>query len=511
MNISPDPSQHRLREGQIIQHVQKLLGDERLRVRTTAGKRNVTSLLRNVTRGDREIDLRRLMIEMNLADRELQNQMPRGEILEVSLSKTSWMFFTKTVGRIRVVCTSPTRALLASQTPKPMDAGEVTRLLEQMPPSIDGVPLTLVLVGTAGFTDDAHALATARPDRTVILLEPNEAGGWRAIAGPEARGIADLLDPEDDATKRLRVSRLIEENKTDLLTGGLSADKLAVAAQVPLDLVEEVAREYARQHAGIASKKLDGRLVLFPSGSGPVLDGASGGPMGLIDRMRTAFAGKGNNEKKIALLSERKAALNQQRERAFEEMSVLDRRERDLKEQFKESNSEHAKRRVTGQMLQLRKDLDRRQQLLRVLDQQINVVATALHNLELVRQGESAHLPDTNEIAEDAAKAEEVLAQLEADAELAGSVSGLGSTSMTDEEKEMYAELSRETADAPDVLEAMDPQPSSPIKAPPRIPDKPLREPPRIPAPPLRENKTSAAPAPSAPASSPRRAEPEAG
>jgi hypothetical protein len=73
---------------------------------------------------------------------------------------------------------------------------------------------------------------------------------------------------------------------------------------------------------------------------------------------------------------------------------------------------------VTGQLLQLRKDIERRSSLLTVLNQQINIVSTHLHNLELVQQGQSAKLPDSEEMAADAAKAEEMLAGLEADAEL---------------------------------------------------------------------------------------------
>ena len=170
--------------------------------------------------------------------------------------------------------------------------------------------------------------------------------------------------------------------------------------------------------------------------------------MGLIEKVRTLFARKGENEKKIAFLSERKAALGLQRERAYEEMSALEQQESGLKQQFKEAAGAITKRRVTGQMLQLRKDLERRQQLLAVLNQQINVVSTHLHNLELVQQGQSASLPDTDEITEDAVKAEEMLAQLEADSELAGSVGQVATAGMSEEEKELYAELERETGTA---------------------------------------------------------------
>ena len=100
-------------------------------------------------------------------------------------------------------------------------------------------------------------------------------------------------------------------------------------------------------------------------------------------------------------------------------------------------------------MLVLRKDLERRQQLLSVLNQQINVVSTHLHNLELVQQGQVASLPNTDEMTADAVKAEEVLAELEANAELAATVGSIGAGSgMSGEEQEFFEELERETGTA---------------------------------------------------------------
>ena len=99
---------------------------------------------------------------------------------------------------------------------------------------------------------------------------------------------------------------------------------------------------------------------------------------------------KGETEKKIAFLSERRAALGQQADRAYEEIASLEQKDSALKEQFKSASAELTKRRITSQMLQLRKDMERRQQLVAVLNQQINVVGTHLHNLSLVQQGSTA-------------------------------------------------------------------------------------------------------------------------
>src|SRR4029078_10016379 len=98
--------------------------------------------------------------------------------------------------------------------------------------------------------------------------------------------------------------------------------------------------------------------------------------MPIIDKIRSLFARKGETEKKIAFLSERRAALGQQRDRAYEEIATLETKDAELKDQFKTAGAELIKRRITSQLLQLRKDMERRQQLLTVLNQQINVVST---------------------------------------------------------------------------------------------------------------------------------------
>lgn len=170
--------------------------------------------------------------------------------------------------------------------------------------------------------------------------------------------------------------------------------------------------------------------------------------MPLIDRVKALFSRKGDAEKKIAFLSERRAALSQQRDRAYEDMTLLEQQEANLREQFKASSGAITRRRVTSQLLQLRKDLERRQQLLSILNQQINVVSTHLHNLELVQQGQVASLPNADEMTADAVKAEEVLAELEASAELAGSVGPVGAAGLSPEEQALYEELERESGAA---------------------------------------------------------------
>lgn len=436
---SADPNFHRQAERQFMEHVRRLLNDDRLRLDTTRGRRPVTGLIVDSKAADRAVDLRRTLAEMNRPDRELESHLPIGMSMEVVLSRRSFWLFKNTVGRLRVVCQSPTRALIGGESGKPMSASDVTRLMAETPPPLGGVPMTVVICSTSGFTQDARELAERGKDRTVILAAPNDAGGWTITGPTTTKALSDLFDPEADAAKRERIRREIESARVELLSGGIASDRLAVRANVPAQFVEDELKSYAKENAGLAAKRIDGRVVLFQQGAASA--GAGGLDMPFIDRMKSLFAGKGEVEKKIALLSERRAALTQQRDRSYDDLGAMENKELQLRQEFKDAAGDLSRRRITSQLVQLRKDLERRQQLLSMLNQQINVLGTQLLNLELLQQGKSAKLPTSDEMADTAAQAEEVLAELQANTELADSVSESAPTGMSSEEQAMYDEL----------------------------------------------------------------------
>src|SRR4051812_12110425 len=178
MKNSPDPAVHQQLERQMMEHVERLLGDERLRVDTTRGRRAVTTMFRSVETGDRGVELKRVMAEMGKPDRELQGKMPAGAWMEVTLSQKKWFFFKETVGKLQIICLSPTRALLSGQPPEPLKHTEVNKLLTEISMANRGsqVPSTVVIVSTSGFATDVNELAERRADRTLILVQPNDVG-----------------------------------------------------------------------------------------------------------------------------------------------------------------------------------------------------------------------------------------------------------------------------------------------------------------------------------------------
>jgi hypothetical protein len=481
MSISSDPSDHRQREQEFIQHVEKLLTDDRLRLDTIRGRRPAITLIRDVNSSDGTVELTRIMSELNKPDRDLRNRMPVGRTLEVTLSQKRWFVFRKTLGRLKTICVSPQKALLLGEPPQPMSKAELSDLLNRTPPPIASVPSTLVIMSTSGFATEAHELAERRMDRTVILVSPIRDGGWKVVGPPETKALADLFDPEAEAEKRARIRQAIESGRVQLSDAGLAGDQLAAKLQLNQSLVESELKQYAKENPSLAAKRLDGKVVLFrqtavtaemPLPGGPSLLG--GFDMPFIDKMKALFARKGETEKKIAFLAERRAALGQQRNRGYEELGELETREGDLRRQFGDASGELTKRRITSQLLQLHKDIERKQQLLRVVDQQVNVVATALSNLQLVQQGKVAQLPDGDELARDAAEAEDVMAELQANSELADSVGSAGQAGMTEEEQALYDELERGTKSA-----AESAPPVSQVTTPPPQKIEPLRAPPQ--------------------------------
>jgi hypothetical protein len=458
MSESGDPAVHQRLERQFIGHVERLINDDRLRFATSRGKKSAVTLIRDISFADRGVELKRLMSELGKPDRQLEQRMPAGRTMDVSLSAKRWWIFKSPVGRFRAMTLSPSRALVMGELPGPVSAAELSKAIASTPPPLSGIPITLAILSTAGFSDEARDLALKLKDRTVILVSPTEPGGWKVWTQPEARDIADLFDPELEAEKRARVRAEIEANRVELTGAGLATDKLAAKLQLAPQLVESELKSYARENPGLTAKRLDGRLVLFREGSAPLNAGAASGgsDMPFIDRVKTLFARKGEVEKKIAFLSERRTALSQQLDRGYEEMGVMESKEADLRTQFKEAASDLPRRRITSQLVQLRKDIERRQQLLSVLNQQINVVSTHLHNLELQRQGQTASLPDSEEMAADAAAAEDVLAELQAGSELAEQVGSVAHGGMSAEEQAVYDELmgegkaKEEDAETPD-------------------------------------------------------------
>lgn len=450
MSKPNDPTWHQQREQEMARHFTQLLSEKKFVIDTTDGRKSVTNFQKTFSETDQSVAIKRLMIEAGSSDHALQRKLPSGLSIDVILKDRYMLVFEKTFGMVRFQSVPPTQSLIKGEDVQPLTERDVRAALNSLPPPLgDGkgrVPLTVILFSSAGFTKDAQLLADRLAERTTILVEPNDAGGWTVHGTPETRGVLDLLDPEIDDQKRRRIRDAIADAEFDLSRSGVSAEKMATQTQLPLSKVEEEFKRYASERRGLTAKRMDGRLVLYRESTPPP---NAGGKMPIIDKFKSIFSS--SNDKKIAFLAERRTQIAQQQERVQEDMHALEQHELQLKEQFRTNETPLIRKRVTTQLVQLRREIDRKAQLLQMLNQQSNVVAAHLHSLELIAQGQGVKLPTGEELAEDAAKAEEVLAQVQADSELADELVGTGSirAGMTNDEANMYDELMKELGDPP--------------------------------------------------------------
>ena len=454
MSDSSDPTYHRDAEKQFISHVRALLQDDRFTVDTKRGRHPVASLFPTVSEGEdgvaRGEKLKRMMLELGVADRSMQGKMPIGERVEVTLKKQSFWMFKKVVGELVVTCVSPARAILKGQAGKPLDAADVNAFLAQLKQSAGGpdIPTTVVLMSTSGFTPDARALASDTSKRTLLTVEPNESGGW-TVAGPaQAAQLVDLLDPEEEQSKRHRVRDFVDANKFDMMNGGIVSEKIAARTQLPLQIVEAELKSYAEQSPGLAAKRIDGRFMLFREGSMFSTD-PGGSNMPFWEKVSGVFKRNESTDKKIARLSTERASLTVQREHAYDEIATVEKKETELAKSFKESTA-LAQRRIATEISQLRKDIERRQQILGAIDKKINIINTGIHTLELQNQLSPEKLKSLENIAEGAEEVETGMAELQQLDEEANSLSGVGASAVPDDVQAILDELKGKTETAPE-------------------------------------------------------------
>ncbi len=421
------------------------------------------------TTRSQEDHLRRLMADRRQHDRDLLRALPRnaGRVLTGRVRR---LFFGKRVTSVAMASTlSPLEHYLDEGGPAPPVG--LARLMAHLREQVADMKVEHLIgvCSPSGFTDEVRAARVDLPNVTLVLVEPGDDGGWRVLPGSSKATPADcrLFDPEATAHKVDRVLEEIERSSVELLTGGLNAAELAARIGVSAEVAMMAFERATRKDRELRVSRKRGEVMLY-RGAATNLEEPG---MSMIDRLRQLFGGEGNEARKINALSERRARLAGRRDRVYADISKLETREADLLRQGREASSPTVKRRLATQIKQVRDDIDRLGTSARVVGQQVEVISTHIHNLTLIQQGKVARLPTTEELTGDAVRAEEMIEQLSADVELAGSLAmSAAESSLSEDELAILAELDapqqdeatagreRESGAAERVVEEPDPQ-----------------------------------------------------
>ena len=393
-------------------------------------------------RDDESDRLRALLASNQIFDREKLKSLPANRRVVLRGFERRLLFMRKATGVAVATVLSPL-SHYASGDPGPVPAVGLGELADHVRRLAEGakVPHLIGVCSPTGFTAEARSAKLDLPNVTVVLAEPNGSGGWKVTAtgdDPDPR-VLKIFDPEGAKDKVDRVRSMITERSADLLTGSLSVASVAKQMNLSEEVVREGFQQAAARDPELRTTKKEGDFLLFRGAPAKAQERAS---MNVIDRIRQLFAGEGDEAQKINVLAEGRASLSQRRDRIYEDIGKLEVKEAELLEQGKAATSQVPKRRIAAQLAQLRKDIARQNTTAAMLNKQIDIISTDIHNLTLIQQGEMASLPDTEALTENAVRAEEMLETLKADADLVGSLeTGIEESLVSDEELAILKEF----------------------------------------------------------------------
>jgi len=394
--------------------------------------------------------VRAALVDSGRFDRDLEREFPGSRMILCRGYEKRFLFFRREVSRTLACVIAPPAPLLDDRgTPPPVGLAELREFVRRRV-GVSRSPVVVAICSPSGFRNDVWEAEWDQPNVRVVLAAPRgESGGWRVRGlwkNADDR-LVQMFDPEGVADKLERVKADLESRSGDLLTGGLSASEMAQRLDLPMGVLARALTAATRADPELHVRPAGDDLVVFRGA--PARSSWESGAMSVTDWLRSLFSSKGEEARKINLLSERRALLSQKRDRLYDDIAKLEQKEADLVRQGREAGSAVMRRRLAAQIAQLRRDLSRANTTAAMLNQQVNVISTHIHNLTLIQQGEMAKLPNAEDLTEDAVRAEELLETLRADADLVGNLeTDVAESMMTQEEQDILKEFEPPAGDA---------------------------------------------------------------
>ena len=450
------------------QHARALLTDPRFHPLTTNGRNRSSTLALGTREDDGQEYLQAEMNSVGLFDRQLRSSLPAPRVIDAQYWRRR-LFGIRPAGVVVVRTLVPTADILAGTPAAPTTASAIrTALAETLDPSRPG-PVTIVICSTSGFTSEARdlvhqgQLSLGRQARHLVLVEPagpSSAGvglpgdGWRITTPHYLADLTPHLDPEVPEAKRRRLVSYLQRHLARIEESAVSPTQIAAELNLPQDMVrqEMAARAPLSSRAPAPSRDLSGTSdspsvtsSTFPTAPIQTQQTTPTWITRMTKSTRRILENRGWLPKSIRVddkareINERRGSLVQHRDHLYDYFQQVERREDELKHQFQAAGNSLTRKRITSQLLQLRKDAERKQQLLEVLNQQINVAGIHLHNLDLLRTGQIARLPEDIDPVADSVLAEDTLAELQAQSDLA--ITPTAQTSLAQEEAALLQQL----------------------------------------------------------------------
>ncbi len=405
--------------------------------------------------GDR---LRAIMAEHRCYDRELLKSLPSNRRVTLRGFERSWLLWKRITGVAIASVLSPLEDYVSAEggAAAPIGLGELVDHVRRIVGD-SRVPHVVGVCSPTGFSAEVRQGRLELPNVTLVLVEPDGRGGWKVSGANEDIDprVLRIFDPEGLKQKLERAEQVIEESGAELLTGSLSVSQVAQKSSLPHRVVRQAFERIARRDPELRLTKQDGEFLLYRGVSAPSSEKKS---MNVIDRIKQLFSGEGNDADKVNELAQRRAALTQRRDRVVGDIAELEKKEDELLTAGKASKSAVSRRRMAAQLAQMRKDMRRQHTTLNMLNQQVNIISTDIHNLTLIQQGQIADLPSSEALTEHAVAAEEMLETLKGDAEMVQSLEADQTDLVTSDEE---LDILKEFEEVEEATAATPPEPAA--------------------------------------------------
>lgn len=409
--------------------------------------------------------VRATLTRLEKYDRNLLEQLPGTRAVELRFQRRVFGPFYKTVSRLRAQTLAPIEQLVADAPAEPVGRDAVLDALARydLLPQRDR-PTAAVFASATGFTPEARALVHRGGRPTLILMGGRTDGGWdvELPSGVKGSTWAKLfeLETQDERLKRLLYH--LDKHANQLESRGLSVPELAERLGVPREEAEGLVRQACRQDSRLLTVVHEGTIHVCRS---PLAEESNA--MSLRSWVRKLLRLKPTIGEQVRALTAQRVRLEQQRHEVDQRLTALESEERESVEQGAAAKSDAERKQLAGRLMRVRRDLRRVRAQANVYTQQIDILGTHIHHLTLAEEGKRVELPRAEELTQQAAEAEQMMAELAANADLAAGIEvGAQSPLMAEEEAAIMEEFKQVAAQSASATAQKAPAPAAGERAP---------------------------------------------
>jgi len=381
---------------------------------------------RDVWPFDRTDEVKRVMADHGLYDRDVLEEMPTDRALVIEYSRRRLLRRRKVVGLMGLVV-NPLDALAADgRSDRPATLAQATERLEALLPR-DGTFHYVGAFSPTGWEGAALDDIPRGDDYELYLVEKGDGTEWLV----HGRGVMrHTFNPEREAERLDRCRAFIREHRGETMLGGLSAAQIAAGVRVEAATAEHALTAAARGDDHLILREIDGAVRLIHTDQAaadpPASVGEADAPdqtqrseaMGLWERLLQWLGLRKkvpSPDEMVRELEQRRARLQVQRDDLDGRIEDLEKTQREFGEQLRAEESPTRRVGLAQKIANVRRRVKQLHRQMSRYDKAISIHTTHISNLTAATELRQFKLPteaDMKQVAVEVDAADEELTEL---------------------------------------------------------------------------------------------------